>query len=63
MKPTTLAMRTILALTALSASSLTWAHEGHGMLGMSHWHDTDVWGFVALAALGTAAWNWFKGGK
>jgi len=30
---------------------------------MSHWHDTDAWGFVALAALATAVWNWFKGGK
>jgi hypothetical protein len=63
MKPNTLALRTILALSALSASTLTWAHEGHGMPGVSHWHDTDVWAFVALAALAGAAWNWFKGGK
>jgi hypothetical protein len=32
------------------------AHEGHGPSG-THWHATDVWGFVALAiALAAAAW-------
>jgi len=25
------------------------AHDGHGHTG-SHWHATDVWGFVAVAA-------------
>ena len=37
------------ALTALAASATTWAHEGHGMEG-SHWHATDVWGLLAVAA-------------
>lgn len=27
----------------------TLAHDGHGHTG-SHWHATDVWGFVAVAA-------------
>jgi hypothetical protein len=63
MKPAQRPLRTIIALSAALATPLAWAHEGHGMLGTSHWHDTDVWGFVALAALGAAAWNWFKGGK
>ncbi|MSQ76224.1 MAG: hypothetical protein EXR34_10745 [Rhodoferax sp.] len=35
-----------LALT----SHLAWAHNGHGLTG-SHWHATDVGGFLALAAL------------
>ena len=30
------------------------AHENHGLSG-SHWHATDVWGFVALGALLAAA--------
>jgi hypothetical protein len=29
---------------------VAFSHDGHGMTG-SHWHATDVWGFVALAAL------------
>jgi hypothetical protein len=37
------------------ASSL-FAHDGHGLTGV-HWHATDVWGFVAVAALvGVAIW-------
>lgn len=42
-----------LALGSMSA----WAHEGHGLPG-SHWHATDVWGFVvgALVVAGLAAW-------
>ena len=41
--------------------ALPWAaqaHEGHGLEG-SHWHATDVWGFVALGALVAAA-LWFS---
>ena len=30
------------------------AHEGHGA-GSSHWHATDVWGFVALGAVAALA--------
>ena len=38
------------------------AHEGHGLLG-SHWHATDVLGFVGVAmAVGVAIW-WTRGGK
>jgi hypothetical protein len=40
-----------LACAALSLSPLTWAHDGHGLSGSSHWHATDVWGFVGLCAL------------
>jgi len=37
------------ALTALAASAATWAHDGHGMDG-GHWHATDIWGLLAVAA-------------
>jgi hypothetical protein len=37
------------ALTLLTASATTWAHEGHSMEG-SHWHATDIWGLLAVAA-------------
>lgn len=41
----------LIATTALNAL----AHDGHGLQG-SHWHSTDAWGFVALAAMALAAW-------
>ena len=41
--------RKLAALTTLAASAAAWAHEGHGMEG-SHWHATDIWGLLAVAA-------------
>jgi hypothetical protein len=41
-----------LALTQLASTAL--AHDGHS-LGGSHWHATDVLGFVVAAALVAAA--------
>ncbi|MEK6668592.1 hypothetical protein [uncultured Aquabacterium sp.] len=38
-----------------------WAHEGHGLSGTSHWHGTDVLGFVGAIAVATAIW--LKGRK
>ena len=32
------------------------AHEGHGIEGASHYHATDVWGFVIALAIGAAMW-------
>ena len=46
------------ALTTLAAH----AHEGHGQPGATHWHSTDVFGFIALA-LGVAAAVWWIGRK
>lgn len=44
------------ALSLLGASSLAFAHDDHGLQG-SHWHATDVWGFVALGgAIAVALW-------
>ena len=44
----------VATLTALPA----FAHDGHGLWG-SHWHATDVLGFVALAG-GVALAVWFS---
>ena len=38
------------------------AHEGHGM-GATHWHATDTWGFLAVAALTALAIWMSRGGK
>jgi hypothetical protein len=63
MKPAATTLRTIVALSATLAAPFAWAHEGHGMPGVAHWHDTDAWGFIAMAALAAATYNWFKGDK
>ena len=52
MQPSTLqtrCLRSAAALTMLAVNATAWAHEGHGMEG-SHWHATDIWGLLALAA-------------
>ena len=50
------------AASALLATGAL-AHEGHGMEGASHWHITDIWGFVALAVMaGVTLWI-SRGGK
>jgi len=36
------------------------AHEGHGMEGASHYHASDVWGFVVALCIGLAIW-WSNG--
>ena len=49
---------TLISLTASTA----FAHNGHGLAG-THWHATDVMGFVAAAvAVGVAVWL-SRGGK
>ena len=42
------------ASTLLSAATGAWAHDGHGLAG-SHWHATDVSGFVLVVVLATLA--------
>jgi hypothetical protein len=52
---TTLTRLTGASLLALSTAS-GHAHDGHGLAG-SHWHASDSWGFLALAALvAVAVW-------
>jgi uncharacterized membrane protein len=48
------------ALGTVLASAAVQAHEGHGLSSVSHWHSTDVFGFVAAAAVGMAV---FFGGR
>jgi hypothetical protein len=50
------------ALVALTASQAASAHEGHGLPGISHWHGTDVLGFVGVVAVMAAVW-WLGGRK
>ncbi len=46
---------TLIAIYALSTGASTaFAHDGHGLAG-SHWHSTDVLGFVALGCLAALA--------
>ncbi|HEX5698236.1 MAG TPA: hypothetical protein VFX90_06270 [Rhodoferax sp.] len=55
-------LQLLAAITLMSSSSLALAHDNHGLLG-SHWHATDVWGFVALGgAIAVALWL-SRGGK
>lgn len=57
-------MKRVATLLALSLSGLAaQAHEGHGLPGAHHWHATDVFGYVALAAAIGAAWWWWSGRK
>ena len=42
-----------LALACMHAP--VWAHEGHGLWG-SHWHATDIFGFVTALALALGIW-------
>ena len=32
------------------------AHEGHGMLGASHWHISDALGIIGFVAVAALAW-------
>ncbi len=53
-------MKHWLASAAIYSAASSWAHEGHGMPGASHWHASDVLGFgVALGVI--VAMIWFSG--
>ena len=41
-----------LFLLALTAQ----AHEGHGIEGASHYHASDVWGFLMALCVGVSMW-------
>ena len=50
----------LIAAYALSTmASTVFAHDGHGLMG-SHWHATDVLGFVLVGGLAAAA-IWLSG--
>jgi len=50
----------VVALAPLAGPAL--AHDGHGLVG-GHWHATDVWGFLGLAAAVALALWFSRGGK
>ena len=43
-------------------ASIAFAHDGHGLAG-THWHATDVWGFVVVGGLAAAAIWYARKGK
>ncbi len=44
------AINLLASYSMFTGASAVFAHDGHG-LGGSHWHATDVWGFVVVGAL------------
>jgi len=45
----------LIATYAMSMrASIAFAHDGHGLAG-THWHATDVWGFVVVGGLAAVA--------
>jgi hypothetical protein len=55
----TLTMLLAALLPALLAAPAV-AHEGHGLPGASHWHATDTFGLLLVAALAVAAVAWSR---
>jgi hypothetical protein len=55
-------MKLIAFSALLVCAGTAFSHENHGMHG-SHWHATDVWGFVALGGVLALALWWSRGGK
>ncbi|MEO0004295.1 MAG: hypothetical protein RLZZ22_1987 [Pseudomonadota bacterium] len=49
----------LMAAIAVSAPSAVLAHDGHGLLG-SHWHATDVLGFVAVLVIALVVSLWSR---
>lgn len=50
----------------ITLTGSAFAHEGHGMdatVSATHWHATDTWGFLAVAALTALAIWMSRGGK
>ena len=55
-------MKSLLAAAATMAATLAQAHAGHGQ-DATHWHATDAWGFVMIAAAVAAALFWMRRDK
>jgi hypothetical protein len=55
-------IKLIAAQAIISPNTSIFAHDGHGFFG-SHWHASDTFGFVILAAaIGLTLWSG-RGGK
>ena len=56
------AIHLIASYLASTGASTVFAHSGHGLGGGTHWHATDVWGFVVVGTLSAlAVWIARKG--
>jgi hypothetical protein len=53
-------MKHLIQWACLWSASASWAHEGHGMPGQSHWHASDVLGFVVALGI-IVAMIWLHG--
>ena len=49
-----------LLVLVFSFLNFAFAHDGHGQITSSHWHSTDVFGFVGIALV--LAFVYFKRG-
>ena len=50
----------IAVCSGVMGATVVFAHDGHGLTG-THWHATDVWGFIAVTAmLAVAVWLYRK---
>lgn len=56
-------MRLIATALLPLVSTALHAHPGHGMTAESHWHASDLWGFLLLGAAVLAAIWFSRGGK
>jgi len=57
-------LRSALCAALAAVATASFAHEGHGMTGASHWHATDTFGLLALGGLiALAIWLSSRGGK
>ena len=54
-------MKHLLTLLTLFWVAAVRAHDGHGLPG-THWHATDVAGFIAVA-VAAGAYLWWRGRK
>ncbi len=54
---TFIALRSAAGVAAAHAGTAA-AHQGHGLPGDSHWHASDAWGFVMVAAVAVVAIWW-----
>ena len=53
---TFIARQFIAAFALFTWATSAFSHDGHGFSGI-HWHATDVWGFLAVAAMvAVAVW-------
>ena len=60
------ALKKIAVFPVIMWAGAALAHEGHGMsaaMNATHWHATDTWGFVVVAALAALAIWISRGGK